>query len=164
MFLFFWGGEGDCIKKPVIANSGSQNLLFHNHEPDERLRYRYPLIQYKRIHRKAAIICVGVGVSAFGLHQISTTIRIKTRGGWACRNHRHTSMSIWVSYAAFGLRLSRSSCAWLHSVCIKSPPHQGLLNVVKDVVKDVKKDWRFHTNHQNGFGWNDGFIETKQKR
>jgi hypothetical protein len=73
--------EISAFRGAIIANSGSESLLFHNHDTDERFRYRYPLIQYKRIHRKAAIICVGVGLSAFSLLQISTTIRIKTRGG-----------------------------------------------------------------------------------
>ena len=50
--------EVPAFRGAVIANSGSESLLFHNHESDERLRYRYPLIQYKRINRKAAIVCV----------------------------------------------------------------------------------------------------------
>ena len=36
-------------------------LLFHNHMEDG-FRYAYPLIQYKRINKKAAIVCVGDGV------------------------------------------------------------------------------------------------------
>lgn len=58
--------EVPAFRGAVIANSGSESLLFHNHESDERLRYRYPLIQYKRINRKAAIVCVGEGVEKFG--------------------------------------------------------------------------------------------------
>ncbi len=38
-------------------------LLFHNHTIDG-FRYSYPLIQYKRIHKKAAIICVNQGVES----------------------------------------------------------------------------------------------------
>lgn len=33
--------EVPAFRGAVIANSGSENLLFHNHEPDERLRYHF---------------------------------------------------------------------------------------------------------------------------
>lgn len=39
--------------------------LFHNHT-EEGLVYRYPLIQYKRIHQRAAIVCIGEGTEAIG--------------------------------------------------------------------------------------------------
>ncbi len=51
----------------VVAALGGKDvdLLFHNHK-EEGLRYAYPLIQYKRIHRKAAIVCVKQGVESIG--------------------------------------------------------------------------------------------------
>lgn len=45
----------------VIASMEKKNVLLHNHE-DNRLRYSYPLIQYKCIHKKAAVMGVGKGV------------------------------------------------------------------------------------------------------
>lgn len=45
----------------IIASLKEKNILFHNHE-DDKLRYAYPLIQYKRIHKKAAVVGVGKGV------------------------------------------------------------------------------------------------------
>lgn len=50
----------------VIHSMDNANLLFHNHDGDEKLRYSYPLIQYKRIGGKAAIVCVGEGTEAIG--------------------------------------------------------------------------------------------------
>jgi len=44
----------------VIASMHDADILFHNHEGDS-LRYGYPLIQYKTIDRKAAIVAVGEG-------------------------------------------------------------------------------------------------------
>lgn len=41
------------------------SILFHNHT-DDGLRYSYPLIQYKRIGGKAAIVCVGEGTEVIG--------------------------------------------------------------------------------------------------
>ncbi|MBE6325690.1 MAG: hypothetical protein E7077_01310 [Bacteroidales bacterium] len=43
----------------------NHSILFHNHT-DDGLRYSYPLIQYKRIGDKAAIVCVGEGTDAIG--------------------------------------------------------------------------------------------------
>lgn len=45
----------------VIASLEKKDILFHNHDED-KLRYSYPLIQYKRIHRKAAVMGVGKGI------------------------------------------------------------------------------------------------------
>lgn len=45
----------------AIASMDQKDILFHNHDND-KLRYSYPLIQYKRIHKKAAVFAVGKGV------------------------------------------------------------------------------------------------------
>lgn len=47
------------------ALSHDANVLFHNHQNDN-FRYSYPLIQYKRIEGKAAIVCVNEGVDEAG--------------------------------------------------------------------------------------------------
>ena len=41
-------------------------MLFHNHIDDDKFRYSYPLIQYKRIGGKAAIVCIEEGVDIIG--------------------------------------------------------------------------------------------------
>jgi hypothetical protein len=51
----------------VIASLEKNNILYHNHIED-KYRYAYPLIQYKRIHQKAAIVCIGEGVKA--IHEL----------------------------------------------------------------------------------------------
>lgn len=50
----------------VIHAMKNADVLFHNHLDGEKLRFGYPLIQYKRIRRKAAIVCVGEGTEAIG--------------------------------------------------------------------------------------------------
>lgn len=50
----------------VIASMEKKNVLLHNHE-DDRLRYSYPLIQYKCIHKKAAVMAIGKGVEVISL-------------------------------------------------------------------------------------------------
>ena len=42
------------------------NLLYHNHISDDTFRYAYPLVQYKRLHGKAAIVCVEEAVDLIG--------------------------------------------------------------------------------------------------
>lgn len=57
--------EIPLFRGAVIAAIPSSNILFHNHN-GTALRYAYPLIQYKRIGGKAAIVCIGDGVDAVG--------------------------------------------------------------------------------------------------
>ena len=54
------------------------NVLFHNHIDKEKLRYAYPLIQYKRINKRAAILCMNDGVNVIGefLSKNSATIEL----------------------------------------------------------------------------------------
>lgn len=47
----------------AVGDNCSQ--LFHNHNGDN-FRYRYPLIQYKRINGHAAIVCIEQGVEDIG--------------------------------------------------------------------------------------------------
>jgi hypothetical protein len=50
----------------VLAALGNQtDLLFHNHI-NNGFRYAYPLIQYKSIHGKAVIVCIGEGTESIG--------------------------------------------------------------------------------------------------
>lgn len=49
----------------VLASIPEANILFHNHTPSG-FRYEYPLIQYKRIGGKAAIVCIGDGTDTIG--------------------------------------------------------------------------------------------------
>lgn len=60
-------GEIPLFRGAVIKSLGANpELLFHNHTGDNTYRYSYPLIQYKRIHKKAAIFCIGEGVDVMG--------------------------------------------------------------------------------------------------
>ncbi len=55
--------EIPAFRGAVIKKVGQENsVLFHNHIDDTQYRYSYPLIQYKRIKRHPAIICIDQGV------------------------------------------------------------------------------------------------------
>ncbi|MDR2791434.1 MAG: hypothetical protein LBB27_01650, partial [Tannerellaceae bacterium] len=49
----------------IIDTLQGNNILFHNHT-DEGFRYAYPLIQYKRLNNKAAIVCIEEGTESIG--------------------------------------------------------------------------------------------------
>ena len=51
------------IIQMIERETGDINLLFHNHL-DGRFRWSYPLVQYKQINGKAAIVCIGDGIDA----------------------------------------------------------------------------------------------------
>lgn len=59
--------EIPLFRGAVLNAIGSEvDILFHNHAEDDRFRYSYPLIQYKRLGGKAAIVCVEEGVDSIG--------------------------------------------------------------------------------------------------
>ena len=58
--------EIKLFRGAVINALDGNNILFHNHIDDNKFRYSYPLIQYKRINKKAAIVCVEQGTEAIG--------------------------------------------------------------------------------------------------
>ena len=54
--------EIPAFRGAVVDKVGRDNILFHNHLDDDKLLYKYPLIQYKTINRKPAIQCIDLGV------------------------------------------------------------------------------------------------------
>lgn len=54
--------------RSAIANkmkSVQNNILFHHHLNDNKLLYKYPLIQFKSINKKPAIVCLQNGIDVF---------------------------------------------------------------------------------------------------
>lgn len=59
--------EIPLFRGAVIKSLGEHpNVFFHNHLDYDKFRYAYPLIQYKRLGGKAAIVCVEEGVDIIG--------------------------------------------------------------------------------------------------
>lgn len=74
--------EIPLFRGAVLKSLGDKaNLLYHNHTSDHTFRYSYPLVQYKCIHGKAAIVCVEEGVELIGqiLSELFGTINIGKR-------------------------------------------------------------------------------------
>lgn len=49
------------FRSAVIETTRRKNDLFHNHSSNGTI-YRYPLIQYKRLNKKAALLCIEEGI------------------------------------------------------------------------------------------------------
>lgn len=60
------GSEVAAFRGAINGAMENANVLFHNHLGNDRLRYAYPLVQYKRINGRAAIVCLGEGTEAIG--------------------------------------------------------------------------------------------------
>jgi len=74
--------EIPLFRGAVIHSLGEHpNVYFHNHLDDDKFRYAYPLIQYKRLEGKAAIVCVEDGVDIIGqfLTEVDGTLTIGDR-------------------------------------------------------------------------------------
>lgn len=53
--------EINRFRGAVIKTTKGKNDLFHNHSPNGTI-YRYPLIQYKRLDKKATLLCIEEGI------------------------------------------------------------------------------------------------------
>lgn len=57
--------EIEYFRGAVLSKLQQASVLFHNHEGNG-FRYAYPLIQYKRFGKQAAIVCLEQGAEAIG--------------------------------------------------------------------------------------------------
>jgi hypothetical protein len=57
--------EIPLFRGAIVKLLEKENVLFHNHT-DSGLRYAYPLVQYKRMNNKAALVCVEQGIESVG--------------------------------------------------------------------------------------------------
>lgn len=55
-------GEIPSFRGAVITKVGDELNIFHNHKSQEEFFYRFPLIQYKIIRKKAALFCIEEGL------------------------------------------------------------------------------------------------------
>lgn len=74
--------EIPLFRGAVLGSMGAEaDVLYHNHIGKDGFRYRYPLIQYKRLHGHPAIVCIGEGVDAIQpfLNSEARTLRLGNR-------------------------------------------------------------------------------------
>ena len=85
------------------------NILYHNHVSDDKLRYSYPFIQYKRINGKAAIVCVKEGVEEIGRLFAMGEINVRIGNRLECLtveklNAHKSIVQVWDSEFAYHIR------------------------------------------------------------
>lgn len=74
--------EIPLFRGAVLKSLGEKaDVLYHNHTGEDTFRYSYPLIQYKRLNGRAAIVCVEGGIELVGelLLELPISIMIGTR-------------------------------------------------------------------------------------
>ena len=103
--------EVPLFRGAVLNSLGEKaNLLFHNHLNDDKFRYSYPLIQYKRLGGKAAIVCVEKGADLIGqfLTETSDTLKIGNREiEWSTRRIQPARLLIQTWEDTFKYHISR---------------------------------------------------------
>ncbi len=66
-----------AFRGAIIEKVNREHLLFHHHNGEKELLYKYPLIQYKSIGKKAGIICLGDGVGE--MHRLFSQKDLKVK-------------------------------------------------------------------------------------
>jgi hypothetical protein len=103
--------EVPLFRGAVLNSLGEKaNLLFHNHLDDDKFRYSYPLIQYKRLGGRAAIVCVEEGADLIGqfLTETSDTLKIGNREiKWSTRRVQPARLLIQTWEDTFQYHISR---------------------------------------------------------
>ncbi|MCR5191970.1 MAG: hypothetical protein K6D59_01590 [Bacteroidales bacterium] len=70
--------EIPLLRGAILGILGEKaDLLYHNHTGTDTFRYAYPLIQYKRLKGKAAIVCIERGVDIVGEVLVNTPKSIR---------------------------------------------------------------------------------------
>ena len=103
--------EVPLFRGAILNSLGEKaNLLFHNHMDDDKFRYSYPLIQYKRLGGKAAIVCIEEGADLIGqfLTETNDTLRIGEREiEWSTRRMQPARLLIQTWEDTFKYHISR---------------------------------------------------------
>lgn len=103
--------EVPLLRGAVLNSLGEKaNLLFHNHLDDDKFRYSYPLIQYKRLGGKAAIVCVEEGADLIGQFLTETSDKLKIGDReveWSTRRMQPARLLIQTWEDTFKYHISR---------------------------------------------------------
>jgi len=54
--------EIPAFRGAIVKKVGKKHDVFHNHHPPQGYLYRYPMVQYKSIRNKPALLCLDEGV------------------------------------------------------------------------------------------------------
>ncbi|MCF6183079.1 MAG: hypothetical protein L3J56_00390 [Bacteroidales bacterium] len=101
--------ELPAFRGAVIAKVGQEHILFHNHKNNQEFVYNYPLIQYKLIRGKPAMVCVEHGVDEIH-HFFENSSRTIGMSGREIElkidkiNLNRFTMNVWDKYFNYNIR------------------------------------------------------------
>ncbi len=100
----------EAFRGAVVNALKDKDILFHNHNlTDKGFRYSYPLIQYKRINRRAAIFCLEEGTESIGKFFLDSDLTLNLNGKIhqfeveSVKAHKHL-IQIWNSNIRYTIR------------------------------------------------------------
>ncbi len=101
--------EVPAFRGAIIKKVGQENILFHNHLNGNGFLYKYPLIQYKTIHRHPAIVCVDYGVDEIHKFFENKDWSINISGRWLDMkidklNMNQFTMNVWDKHFKYNIR------------------------------------------------------------
>ena len=103
--------EVPLFRGAVLKSLGEKaDLLFHNHTGENTFRYSYPLIQYKRLNGRAAVVCVEEAVDLIGqfLTETNDKLRIGDREvEWRTSRIQPTRLYVQTWENTFNYHISR---------------------------------------------------------
>ena len=71
----------EYFRGAIVNALTDKDILFHNHLTNGNgYRYSYPLIQYKRINKQAAILCLANGTEAIGKFFLDSNLTLTLNG------------------------------------------------------------------------------------
>ena len=150
----------------VIASLEQNNILYHNHEANGVI-YRYPRIQYKRLHQKAAIVCVNEGEYylsqedfchfKFIYSETQEWDRVKTLVD-------DDSRGIPVFFRIAKGKLKDFGLAYLYKLPYDKTPCQILADKYKKILERQNKDIEAFDLAQCIFGYVDNRTQEEKKR
>lgn len=74
--------EIPALRGAVVEKVGKENTVFHNHLKNDAYLYRYPLIQYKQISGRPAMVCIDYGVDEIHKFFEKTDWSVKIGDRW----------------------------------------------------------------------------------
>ncbi len=153
------GWEIPAFRGSVIQKAGEQHITFHNHINDQEVIYRYPVIQYKRIGRNPALICVDFGVDEVHHFFNNRNLDIEISGRKLSLNVKYLQMNqftLQVWEKSFSMRLTQwlalnqenyakyraTTDAFVHLTLLEGILKANIISFAKGIGWDVDKDIR----------------------
>jgi hypothetical protein len=101
--------EIPAFRGAIVKKVGLENTLFHNHLSGDAYLYKYPLIQYKMIDRRPAIVCVDYGVDEIHKFFENQDWAIKISARWLDMkidrlNMNQFTMNVWDKMFSYNIK------------------------------------------------------------